>query len=110
MEQQNGNACSLNHTTIEMKNIPVEEKKEKRRPVLRQALYPILFVMKLFGLFYNDADSFFERIGMHGKWKEKIFKYYAFFMNCVIFALFLKSISGKDYVFFVCLFCFFLVV
>ena len=70
---------------------------ERRKPVLRRVLRPILVLMRLFGLYFNDSSDL-DKFGVR-KGSRRLWKIYAVTVNLVIGLLFLKSLVGMWYVF-----------
>lgn len=70
---------------------------ERRKPVLRRVLRPILVLMRLFGLYFNDSSDL-DKFGVR-KGSRRLWKIYAVTVNLIIGLLFLKSLVGMWYVF-----------
>ena len=68
------------------------EQLEGRQPVLRRVVYPILKLMRCFGLYFNDSSDL-DKFGV-SKTSRKLWKLYALVVNLAIFLLFLKNIVG----------------
>ena len=79
----NGNNVTTNGST---------EQLEHRKPVLRRVIWPILMLMRLFGLYFNDSSDL-DKFGVSNM-SRKLWKCYAVVVNLVIALMFLKSLIG----------------
>ena len=112
----NDMVCSLNGNTNniqeqnkylgngvpEMRKQVTSEELEHRKPVLRRVLKPILVLMRLFGLYFNDSSGLHNdklvdspKRKTNGNLSRKLWKYYVYLVNLIIVLLFLKSVIGK---------------
>ena len=65
---------------------------EERRPVLRCVLRPVLMLMRAFGFYYNDSSGL-KKLGV-SRCSMRFWKCYAFSVNAIIVAFFLRAIAG----------------
>jgi len=90
-----GKTASLPAESNNIAALVEQQNVEQRRPVLRSVLRPILMLMRAFGFYYNDSSGL-RKLGV-SRCSMRFWKCYAYFVNAVIVAYFLRAIAGKSY-------------
>ena len=82
----------MNANVVELVNL--EDGHDKRNPVLKQALSPILFILKAFGLYYEyDMKAREDR-----SWMKITLMIYGYGIFLMLLYSFIKSVAGRFFI------------